>query len=323
MIVDCAAYEAGVRRTGRLDIRELPAWLGRPGTFVWIGLRMPNADELRATLAALGATDIDIDETLAAHARPVLSIEGDHIHLVLRSAHYNDPLELVTLGEVTVLACPAWVVTIRFGQASPLDRVRRELEADPSALQIGVPAVVARVIDRIVDDYGPALDGFEHDVVEAERDVFDEHSRDPTRRLYALKRQVRELLVTLSGLDDPLHRLIRTQTSSWCAPAVHDLQESADQLARVVQRASTLSDLLTSALDANLTQVSLRQNDDMRRISAWIAIAAIPTMVAGIYGMNFEHLPELEWRYGYPLILGLMAVACGLLYRRFRRSGWL
>jgi magnesium transporter len=143
------------------------------------------------------------------------------------------------------------------------------------------------------------------------------------QRLYLLKRQVRELLVAIDALQDPLARLIRTHHARWPDDVNDEMQEAAETLARTVARTHSLSDLLASALDANLTQVSVRQNEDMRKISAWVAIAAVPTMIAGIYGMNFEEFPELRWSLGYPAVLVLMAVLCGLLYRNFRRSGWL
>jgi magnesium transporter len=227
------------------------------------------------------------------------------------------------LGELSVLFTARFVVTVRYGQASPLDGVRHELEADPEQLRLGVAAVLAAIVRRVVDDYRPALDGFERDVLEVERDVFAETRRRPVERLYHLKRQVLELLVVIDALYDPLARVARTSPLVQIPDVQNELQLAIDQLARVVTRTRTLSDLITTAIDANLTQVSLQQNEDMRRISAWVAIAAVPTAIAGIYGMNFKELPELEWDYGYPAVLLLMAVVCGLLYRAFRRSGWL
>jgi magnesium transporter len=227
------------------------------------------------------------------------------------------------LGELSVLFTPRYVVTVRYGQASPLDGVRRELEADPEQLGIGVAAVVSAIVRRVVDDYRPALDGFERDVLEVEREVFAEARRRPVRRLYHLKRQVLELLVVIDGLYDPLARIART-APLLRAPGIQDeLQLAIDQLGRLVTRTRTLSDLITSAIEANMTQVSLQQNEDMRRISAWVAIAAVPTLIAGIYGMNFREQPELRWDLGYPAVLLAMALICGLLYRAFRRSGWL
>jgi magnesium transporter len=215
------------------------------------------------------------------------------------------------------------VLTIRHGQASELSSARAALEADPVRLRLGPAAVVAAVVNVVIDGYGPALDGFENDVIEVERDVFSDSNRQPVQRLYKLKREVRRMIVAIDSLDDPLARLIRVRGSHMPAPILHDLNEASDQLDRAVTRAHSLSGLLDAALTASLTQITVRQNDDMRKISAWVAMAAVPTMIAGIYGMNFENMPELEWAVGYPFVLSLTAVAVVLLYRQFKKSGWL
>jgi magnesium transporter len=190
-------------------------------------------------------------------------------------------------------------------------------------LRLGPAAVVAAVVNVVIDGYGPAIDGFENDAIEVERDVFSDARRQPVQRLYKLKREVRRMLVAVDSLDDPLARLIRVRGPSIPRPVLDDLNEAADQLDRAVTRAHSLSGLLDAALTASLTQISVRQNDDMRKISAWVAMAAVPTMVAGIYGMNFEQMPELEWTIGYPVVLGATGVAVALLYRQFKKSGWL
>jgi magnesium transporter len=160
-------------------------------------------------------------------------------------------------------------------------------------------------------------------VIEVEGDVFSERNRQPVQRLYQLKREVRQMIVAIDSLDDPLARLIRVRGAQMPPPIVHDLHEAADQLDRAVTRAHSLSGLLDAALTASLTQISVRQNDDMRKISAWVAMAAVPTMVAGIYGMNFDDMPELRWTFGYPLVLSFTAITVALLYRQFKKSGWL
>lgn len=323
MIVDCATYERGVR------VGAPPAsWVdvtppvGRD-TFLWLGLRMPNEAELHRVRSALAWPDLPVDEVLAPHTRPVLTVEQDTVRLVVRTARYDDAQERVALGEITVIVSPTAVVSVRYGLASPLGELRRELEADPERLALGPFAVLAAIVSRVVDNYWPALDGFENDVVEAERDVFSDDRRRPIMRIYQLIRQVRELLIAIEALRDPLARLARTCATRIPAEVMPELQEANEQLERAISRTRSLSDLLASALDATLAQVSVQQNDDMRKISAWVAIAAGPTMIAGIYGMNFEHFPELRWRFGYPFVLGLMAALMIGLFRAFRRSGWL
>ena len=183
-------------------------------------------------------------------------------------------------------------------------------------------AVLAAIVGRVIDDYSPALDGFEMDALEVERDVFSDTRAQPVRRLYKLKRQVRDLLVAIDSLQDPLNRLMRVVGPHLPEEVLADLSEAADQLDRTVVRTQSLSGLLDAALTASLAQISVQQNEDMRKISAWVAMAAVPTLVAGIYGMNFDTFPELHWRFGYPLVLVGMGVIVLLLYRSFKRSGW-
>ena len=291
--------------------------------FVWLGLRMPDQAELQQGMESLGITGVSALDVLTPHARPVLTVEGSIVQLVLRTAAYEDRNETIALGEMTVLVGPRAVITIRHGQASQLASARIALEADPERLRLGPAAVVAAVVNVVIDGYGPALDGFENDVIEVERDVFSDSNRQPVQRLYKLKREVRRMIVAIDSLDDPLARLIRVRGPQLAPEVLHDLSEASDQLDRAVTRAHSLSGLLDAALTASLTQISVRQNDDMRKISAWVAMAAVPTMVAGIYGMNFENMPELQWSIGYPVVLSFTAIAVALLYRQFKKSGWL
>jgi magnesium transporter len=321
-MIDCAAYVDGSRR----DFDPATMTLDDPVVgdgFVWLGLRMPDESELQQGMDVLGITGVSAADVLTPHARPVLTVEGSIVRLVLRTAAYEDRNETIALGEMTLLVGPRAVISIRHGQASQLSSARAALEADPDRLRLGPSAVVAAVVNVVIDGYAPALDGFENDVVEVEGDVFSDSNRQPVQRLYKLKREVRQMIVAIDSLDDPLARLIRVRGSQMPPPILHDLNEAADQLDRAVTRAHSLSGLLDAALTASLTQISVRQNDDMRKISAWVAMAAVPTMVAGIYGMNFENMPELEWAIGYPVVLSFTAVVVALLYRQFKRSGWL
>ena len=340
MIVDCAAYVDGQRVEVDPRAPSLSRWAPAahtdidhagaddtpmsddPGGYVWLGLRMPNEGELGSVCDALALREVSPSELLTPHARPVLTVDGPTLRLVLRTARYDDAGESIVLGEMTVLVGPRSIVSIRHGQASPLGKLRAELEGDPERLRAGPMAVLTAIVGRVIDDYSPALDGFEMDALEVERDVFSDTRAQPVRRLYQLKREVRELLVAIDSLQDPLNRLIRVLGSQLPDEVLADLSEAADQLDRTVVRTQSLSGLLDAALTASLAQISVQQNADMRKISAWVAMAAVPTLVAGIYGMNFDTFPELHWRFGYPLVLGGMAVVVLLLYRSFKRSGW-
>jgi magnesium transporter len=320
--IDCAAYVDGCRREFDPDTMTIDDPIVGDG-FVWLGLRMPDPAELERGLSALGITGVDADEVLRPHSRPVLTVAGSTVQIVLRTAGYDDRGETVSLGEMTLLLNHRAVISIRHGQASPLASTRAGLEAAPERLRLGPTAVAAAVIGLVIDDYFPALEGFENDAVEVEREVFSDSGIQPVRRLYKLKRELRRLLIAIDSLDDPLARLIRVRGADLHPEVVADLVEAGDQLDRAVTRAHSLSGLLDAALTASLTQTSVRQNDDMRTISAWVAMAAVPTMIAGIYGMNFEHMPELTWPFGYPLVLAVIAGIVLYLYRRFKRSGWL
>lgn len=295
-----------------------------PETFVWLGLRMPSAEELGHAFHRFGIEEPEVDEVLRPHERPVLAVEDDATTLVLRTARYDATLEEAKLGELSVLIGSDFVISVRHGQASPLSTLRHDLTRDPEYLALGPSAVLAAIVEQVVDDYQPVLDGFERTAVAVESEVFSgKIGSRAGRRIYGLRRALRELVVAVDALEDPLARLLRRQRGRWHADVIGTLEESYDQLTRTISRARSLSDLLASALDANLAQISVQQNEDMRKISAWVAIAAVPTMIAGIYGMNFQHMPELEWVVGYPLVLAGMAAVCLLLHRGFRRAGWL
>ncbi len=326
MIVDAAAYLDGKRASGdgALGFDGVAAWLPRPDVTVWIGLKAPTREEVAEAFAVLDLPTTEVEPALSGHRRPVLSNCGSALWLVLRTASYDDQLEQVSLGELSVIVGTNFVLTMRHGHASPLDGLRARLEREGRFLRHGPTAVLAAVAHQVIDDYAPALDGFENDAVQVEQDVFsEERQRQPIQRLYRLKREVRRLLLVIDALQDPLERLVGGNGEHLPKPVRTNLRESLETLDRVLQRTHVLADLLTAALNAAMAQVSMQQNEDMRKISAWVAIGVVPTMMAGIYGMNFEHMPELSWRLGYPMAIGSMAVICGLLYRAFRRSGWL
>lgn len=322
VLVDCAVYHEGNRRPGA-GVEVLDDLDEHPAAFAWVGLRMPDAEELVDWCARLALHDVDVDDVLAPHTRPVLSVEGATVMLVARTARYLDDEERASLGEMTLLMNERSIVSIRHGQATPLSELRAELESEPERLSHGPIGVLAAIVARIIDDYRPALDGFETDVLEVERDVFALTQFQPVRRLYALKRELRVLLHAIESLEEPLDRLMRKVTASAHHSVVEDLNEARDQLVRTVSRARSLSELLDAALTASLAQTSIQQNADMRRISAWVAMAAVPTLIAGIYGMNFDHMPELDSTLGYPIVLAAMGLIVLALYRAFKRNGWL
>ena len=325
MIVDCAIYEDGERRAGDLDVAEAARAAGDDSTpaFAWLGVHEPTPEEFDAVAREFDLHELAVEDAVEAHERPKLEVYGETLFVVLKTLRYIDSEEVIRSGEIMLFVNPAFVITVRHGDASDLHPVRETVEKRPDLLRCGPGAVLHAVIDRVVDDYEPAVQGLEIDIQQVEEQVFSDQAANPAQRIYRLEREVLEMQRAVAPLSAPVDRLARGHFDL-VSPEMRDyFRDVHDHLLRVAGRVEGFRDLLSSALQANLTQVTVRQNADMRRISAWVAILAVPTMIAGIYGMNFEHMPELHWRYGYPAVLVVIVVACAILYRAFRRAGWL
>ena len=323
MIVDCAVYQSGHREPGTLDLDQVAAACRRTDAFVWIGLYEPTDEEFDTVAREFGLHELAVEDAVTAHQRPKLEMYDQSLFIVLKTARYVDELEVVQFGEIQIFVGDGFVVHVRHGEASPLAEARRRVEQRPDLLKFGPGAVAHAIVDKVVDDYAPAIAGIENDISEVEYEVFSDSGTNPVERIYKLKREVLELHGATVPLVEPLDDLTRRSFALVPDDLDEYFRDVHDHLLRIVQRVVTDRDLLSSVLEANLTRVSVRQNEDMRKISAWVAIAAVPTMIAGLYGMNFEHMPELESTYGYPVVLAFMATVCVLLYWRFRRSGWL
>jgi magnesium transporter len=323
VIVDCAIYEDGIRRDGRVELEHAYDERREPGKFVWIGLYEPTEQEFDSLRREFDLHPLAVEDAIHAHQRPKLELYDDMVFLVLKTARYVDPTEVIQLGEVLVFLGEDYVITVRHGEASSLTPVREALDADPSRLQKGPGAVLHAILDLIVDDYQPAIEGLENDIDEVEEELFSERRTNPAERIYRLQREVLGFRKATAPLVDPLDKL----AAGYCKlihPEIRDyFRDVNDHLIRARDQLDAMRDLLSGSLQANLAQVGVRQNEDMRRISAWVAIIAVPTAIAGIYGMNFEHMPELRWELGYPGAVLAMLVICALLYRYFKKVGWL
>jgi len=323
MIVDCAAYREGRRQPGRLALQDAREAAEKPGAFVWIGLFEPDQGELDAIASEFGLHELAVEDAVKAHQRTKVEVYPGTLFVVLKPARYLDESERVEFGEVMLFVGERFVVSVRHGTACDLGEVRKRAEQRPDLLRHGPPGVLYAILDHVVDGYAPVMAGIEDDIREVENQVFAPDGANPAQRIYQLMRQVMQLHQATVPLLDPLDRLGRDRFPL-IPPDTHAyFRDVHDHLLRVAGQVRGAQDLLSNVLTAHLTQISLRQNEDMRKISAWAAIVAVPTLIAGIYGMNFEHMPELHWTLGYPLALALMAIACFLLYRAFRRSGWL
>ena len=322
MIVDCALYERGHRRDGALSLEDASALSRGDHSFVWIGLAEPSDEESESVRRRFNLHELPMEDAVKAHQRPKLEGYEDFLFVVLKTARYVDSVEVVELGEILIFLGAGFIITVRHGTAQ-LDGVREGLERRPELLALGPSAALYAIVDRVVDGYAPALAGLENDVEEVETDVFSTSGESPVQRIYTLKREVLEFIRATSPLVDPVNRLAIGHYEQIHPEVRTYFRDVADHLVRVHDQLEGTRDLLTSVLTANLTQVSVRQNEDVRKISAAVAIVAVPTMIAGIYGMNFEHMPELRWTYGYPLVVAAMTGICFALYRYFKRVGWL
>jgi magnesium transporter len=324
-VVDCTLYDSGERQGGRIELESaLRKADGCEDGFVWIGLHDPTPDVVEAVGEHFELHPLAVEDAVHAHQRPKLELFDDSLFVVLKTARYVDSEELVEIGEVMVFLGRRFVVTVRHGEGSPLHDVRLDLEAHPDLLGIGPSAVLYAIADRIVDDYAEVIEGLAVDIEEIEADVFTDAPGNPVERIYKLKREVLEFKRAVTPLIPPIERLAAKQTGLPVDPRTEEyFRDVYDHLVRDADRVQGFDDILNGVLQANLAQVALRDNRDVRRISAWVAILAVPTMVFGLYGMNFATMPELQWRYGYPAVLAVVAVACVLLYRAFKRAGWL
>lgn len=330
-VIDCGLYVDGARQPGTSHYADaLAAARKRDDAFVWLGLHEPDEAEMTAVAHAFDLHELAVEDAVEAGQRPKLERFGPVSFLVLRAARYVEHAELtessevVETGYVMLFIGPQFIITIRRGDACQLAPVRADLETKRDLLSTGPWAVAYAVTDRVVDLYVEVARSVEEDLDEVEEHVFSRHSHGRIQRLYQLKRELVEFKRAVMPLQRPLASLI----SSHDGPEVPDevrryFRDVHDHLTRTAEQIVSFDDLVNSMLQARLAQVTVDQNNDMRKIAAWAAIAAAQTTVAGIEGMNFTHMPELDWTYGYPAVLALMLSLALVMYRFFRRAGWL
>ncbi len=322
MIVDCGVYVDGRRVDVEAPLSDVLATVVASGGFVWVGLHEPTHEEFDEVAAAFALHPLAVEDSVRAHQRPKLERYGDSVFFVLKPARYVDTEEVVEVGQLMVFVGEHFVVTVRHGMTSSLTDVRDHVEGDPDRLRWGPTSVLHALADKVVDDYAVVMRGLDVDIDQIESEVFSGPKAAHAERIFKLKREVLDFRRAIDPLEQALVELglgaapIHLEASDY-------FRDVLDHLLRVSDSLVALDALLDSALHANVAQVGMRQNEDMRKISAWVAIIAMPTMIAGIYGMNFEHMPELEWTVGYPVTLIAMALACLLLYRNFKRRDWL
>jgi magnesium transporter len=336
-LVDNAVYVDGRRSADPRSLDETYELLRQRSGMAWIGLYRPDADEIRSVAREFDLHPLAVDDAVAAHQRPKLERYGATLFTVLRPARYLDAEEEVEFGEVHVFTGEGFVVTVRHAEAPDLGRVRDRLERAPELLRLGPEAVLYAILDQVVDEYAPVVAGLENDIDEIEDQLF---KGDPavSRRIYELSREV----IEFQRATRPLLGMFQSLEGGFDKYNVdvelrRNLRDVQDHAIRIVERADSFRALLQNALTVQATLVGQRQNDEMRsltetslaqneevkKISAWAAILFAPTLVGTVYGMNFDRMPELHWAFGYPLALALMLVTSVTLYLVFKRRSWL
>ena len=321
MVVGCAAYETG-RKIADLDIEHLEAFETGKGRFVWIGLHEPSLDLLQKVQKRFGLHELAIEDALRAHQRPKLEIYGESLFMVLQTAQRVG--HTTQFGETHVFAGRGYVITIRHGPSSSYKEVRQRCESTPRMLKKGEDFVLYAIMDFIVDNYIPVVDCMETEIDELEEEVF-KHAfrRDTVEQIYQLKRDLLELRRKVAPVVDIANRLMRFDLPVIDKDTHPYFRDVLDHAIRVNDSVDYLRELLNSALEVNLLLASVDQSEITKKLASWAAILAVPTAVAGIYGMNFQFMPELHWAFGYPLILLLILGLCGFLYWRFKKARWL
>jgi magnesium transporter len=326
MIVDSALYRGGVRVPMQAEKDDLAAArraISQDGDFVWLGLHEPDEAELAAVADAFELHPLAVEDALHAHQRPKLERYDDALFLVLKTLWYVDEEDAVETGEINLFVGRDYVVSVRHGEGTELHSARLDLEQRAAVLGHGPSSVLYAICDRVVDSYETVAGSLEVDVDEVEESVFSPNRTQDSRRIYVLKRELAEVRRAVNPLREPMKRFATASVPLVSQEAAPFFRDVADHVVRVSEAIETLDSLLSTAFDAHLARISVQQNEDMRKISAWVAIAAVGTLVAGVYGMNFDHMPELHWRYGYPVVMAVMVLASVGLYRLFKRSGWL
>jgi magnesium transporter len=322
-IVNCVAYADG-RRVEEVELGRIGEALTQPDRFIWIGLREPTDEMLRQVQQEFGLHDLAVEDALCAHQRPKLEQYGDSLFVVLRTAYVEREQARIQFGETHIFVGDRYIVVVRHGASQPYVPVRARIESTPQLLRKGPGFVLYALMDYIVDQYFPIVDMLEEKLERLEEKIFAEQiDRQTTAEIYELQRALLEVKRVVAPLIDVCNRLMRFDMVIVSEDARLYFRDVYDHVVRINEMVDTLRELLTTALEANFSLISIRQNEVMKRFAGWGALFALPTMIAGIYGMNFRFMPELDWDLGYPLVLAVTAGLCALLYARFRRAGWL
>jgi magnesium transporter len=323
MIVDYALYQNGNRYTEPSNLPELISKARTEGGFVWLGLAEPTQMEFDKIVGDFRFHPLAIEDAVNAKQRPKFEEYPGVQFCVLKTVFYDEEKSLVSTGEIFCFIGEYFIVVVRHGDGAPLKNTRQILENNPEHLAKGPYAVLHAVIDHVIDCYIDIAAELEADVVQVENDVFNERKKTNSAAIYFLKREIIEFRHAIDPLLSPLQKLASEGAAHVPNTLTPFFRDTLDHLSRASDAAAALDSLLVSALQADMAHVQVQQNADMRKITSYVALASVPTMVAGIYGMNFDFMPELRWKFGYPLVVGSLVLLTAILYRKFKKSGWL
>jgi magnesium transporter len=326
VIVDNALYRNGERVGLDIETHDLAGVRAKAtgnDDFVWVGLHDPTSDELEAVADLYDLHELAVEDAISAHQRPKVERYADSLFIVLKTLWYVDEEDAVETGEISLFVGHKFVITVRHGAGGGLKEARQRLEAASTVLAHGPSAVVYAVCDAVVDRYEEVAGSLQEDVDEVEESVFSTERTNDAARIYILKRELAEMRRAVLPLREPMNRFTVGSVHGIHSDAGPYFRDVADHLSRVADAIETLDSLLSTAFEAHNAQISIQQNDDMRRISAAIGLVAAPTLVGSVYGMNFDHMPELHWMLGYPMALGMMVLSSLAVFVIGKRSGWL
>lgn len=321
VIIDCAIYRNGKREDTSHDVESLVsalASLSGKNDFIWIGAFEPSAAELAQIAVPLKLHPLAVEDAVEAHQRPKVERYDDHLFMSIKTVVYDN--DDIRTAEINVFLGSNYLLTVRHGEGHDLRAVRHRAETQEHELEHGPTAALYAVVDSVVDDYEKVAAELELDIQEVEASVFSNVRTSDSSRIYRLKRETLEFRRAVMPLREPVNRFASGAMPEDARPYFRDI---GDHLSRVAESIDATDHLLDNALHAHIAQLSIHQNDDMRKLAAGATLFAVPTMIAGIYGMNFDHMPELGWTYGYPLALGAMLLLCVYIVWRFKKSGWL
>lgn len=333
-MVDCGVYVDGARLPGVFDHADALARVTETNetgqhAFVWIGLHEPDESQMQNVADVFGLHELAVEDVVHAHQRPKLERYDETLFLVLKTVNYvpHDSVvlarEIVETGEIMIFVGENFVITVRHGDHSGLADVRKRMDADPEHMRLGPYAVLHAIADHVVDRYLEVTTLMETDIDSIEEVAFAPGARTDVEPIYQIKREVVELRRAVAPLAIPFQRM-QTEYKDMISKEVRRyLRDVADHHTHAADQIAGYDETLSSLVQAALARVGMQQNTDMRKMSAWAAIIAVPTMIAGIYGMNFDFMPALHWTFGYPVVLIVMVGSCLLLGRAFRRNGWL